>query len=129
MFRGWLVWIRELAEGRARQPGRQTPQEMAVGDIEGLSGELQVSALAAERERLSDRQVLVQLRRLPELRDGGREIAEDSVRRLHERVFIQIRAGLAGGIPIRIQQRLSGHEAASRVPGAKKVLPTADSDG
>src|SRR5438270_9345901 len=89
--------IGELAEGRARQPRRETSQEMPIRKIERRAAELQVPPLAAEREGFTDRQILVQLHRLAELRDGGREIAVDGVWRLHERVLVEVRAGLTSG--------------------------------
>src|SRR5436305_14062047 len=82
--------IRELAEGRTRQPRRETSQEVPIREIERRAAELQVSPLAADREGFSDRQVLVQLGWLPQLRDGSREVAVDAVRWLHKGVLVEI---------------------------------------
>src|SRR4051812_12638778 len=101
---------------------------MAVGEVEGGPAEFQVAPLAAEWKRFTDRQVLVQLCRLPELRDGSREVAVHAIRWLHKRVLVEVRAGLTGGIPIRIQQRLPRHEGARRITGPEQVLAAADSN-
>src|SRR2546430_3611662 len=59
--------IAELAKGRAGQTRGQASQQMPIGKVKGRAAEFQGLSFPAEMESLGDRQVFIQLRRLPEL--------------------------------------------------------------
>src|SRR5947207_826811 len=82
--------IAELAEGSAGQTRGQASQQMPIGKVKGRGAEFQGLSLPAEMESFGNRQVFIQLRRLPKLCDGAGQVTVDHIRRLHESFAVQI---------------------------------------
>ena len=118
--------IAELSEGGAGKTGGQAPQQMAVGEIESRAAEFQC-LLLSKMEGLGDREVLIQLHGLPKLRDGGGEVTVNHIRRLDERILVDIGAGRILRVPTGIQQGLAGNQATACVACAKQILSATDS--
>ena len=97
---------------------------MPVRNIERGGPEFECPLFAAaDGEFLADRNIFAELQRLSQTRNYGRNIAENAIRRLHERSLIQIAAGRVLRVEAGIVKRLSGHVLGLAAPALNMFCP------